>query len=211
MSTSVVIVETDVAGRDHIGETFDQGQEGGGSQLDLARRRVRGAVHGDAQRVGDAPEGRDAETGQRAVGDLVLRPGANDHAVPPVERDEAGQPSAQLGPARRSGRNGAERGRQLRRFIGTPRGEGAEQVLLVGEVEVEGAVGDTRDPHDVVHPGGLITHLGQSGHGRLEQLRASGLALAAQGAVGPARGARGGGARAAYGHVYSGTGECLTA
>ena len=48
--------------------------------------------------------------------------------------------------------------------------QGLEQVFLVGEVQVEGSVGDLRAAHDVVHPDGLETALVELGEASLQQV-----------------------------------------
>ncbi len=60
-------------------------------------------------------------------------------------------------------------------------GEGPYQVLLVREVEVEGAVRRVGDVDDVLDPGAVVAPLVDRFHGRVEQPTHGLLALAAQG------------------------------
>ena len=66
------------------------------------------------------------------------------------------------------------------RLVGRLGHQGAQQVLLVGEVQVEGAVRGLGDIDDVVDPGGVVAPLVERHHGGVEQLAHGAAALASQ-------------------------------
>ncbi len=97
------------------------------------------------------------------------------------------------------GRERAQRVVEVLRLAGRLRHQGPEEVFLVGEVQVEGAVRRLGDLHHVVDPGGVVAPLVEGDHGRIEQLAHGAPALAAEdplagrgtdgvGVAGPARG-----------------------
>ena len=77
----------------------------------------------------------------------------------------------------------AERVVELLRLGGRLGHQRPQQVLLVGEVQVEGAVRGLGDLDDVVDPGGVVAPLVEGDHGRVEQLAHGAPALAAQDAL----------------------------
>ena len=156
--------------------------------------------HRGAERAGDPTERLRAQTGQRPVGDLVLGPGTYHDAIPPVERDEPGQPGSEHGSTLGSGGYRAERRGEFSRFVGALRSECAKEVFLVGEIQIEGPVGDARDPHDIVHPGRVVALLGERGHRGGKQARTRGLALTAKRAICSTASAPWISARSACGH-----------
>src|SRR5918993_3283935 len=179
-----VVVDVEVARGDEVGEALDHGQ-----QRRCGHLRVR-AVRGAALRqplhegAGDVGEGAPAEATQRPVDGLVLHPRPDHRPVAPVGGEEAGQPRAELLEALRPGADGTELRRQRRHLLGALDGEGAEQVLLVGEVEVEGAVRRARPAHDVVHAGGVVALVREDDGGRVEEALAGAPALGAEHAAG---------------------------
>ena len=94
-----------------------------------------------------------AEPVDLAVVDLVLHPGPDHRPVAPVGREEAAEEAAQLGRApRRRARSAPMPSASASISLRALDRERAQQVFLVGEVEVEGAVRRARGAHDVVDP-----------------------------------------------------------
>ena len=91
-----------------------------------------------------------AESSELVAADLGLRPGPDDRSVALVEIDEPGDPRAQRCFAGPTGLERAERLGQRLHLVGDLRGQCAEKLLFVGEVQVEGSVRGLRELHDVV-------------------------------------------------------------
>ena len=115
--------------------------------------------------VGDAPERDGAQLGQLAVEHLVLGPGPDHHAVAAVEArgTRPATRAARRGPRAPAGTSPSDAA-SAGRLVGALLGQRPEQVLHVGEVEVEGAMRDAGQAHHVVDPGGVVAVLGQRRH-----------------------------------------------
>ena len=86
-----------------------------------------------------------------------------------VELDELGDPLLEAGASRRSGTERTERFGQRLHVLGDLRRKRAEQLLLVGEVEIEGAVRGLGQLHDVIDPGRVVALGGEDGRARVEK------------------------------------------
>ena len=142
------------------------------------------------QALDDLLEGVQAEPDELAIDDLLLHPSADDRAVAAIGGDELREPRPQLRLAGLVGRDRTERLGQRLHLLGALASERAEQVLLVGEVEIEGAVRQLRHPDDVVDAGRVVAPLGQHLEPGVEQLRHRAAALRAQLAVARRRAGR---------------------
>ena len=110
-----------------------------------------------------------ADAAELAVDDLGLGPRADDRAVLLVQVRELVEPRAERDQAVAVGGELGEVGRELDHALRHVERQRAEEVLLVREVQVEGAVGRLRGLHDVVDAGGVQTALGEDGGAGVEQ------------------------------------------
>ena len=121
-------------------------------------------VHPPAERARDVGERAHSEPVHLAVADLVLHPRPDHDAVAAVRRDETLEEGAEL---RESLVGGVDRpdllGERLHLLRAVDR-QRPEQVFLVGEVEVEGAVRGPGGAHDVVDPALVVAALGEHPH-----------------------------------------------
>ena len=101
--------------------------------------------------------------------DVALHPGPEDRPVAPVRREELLEERAQLRVALGVGTDRPEPVGERVHLLRALGGERAEQVFLVGEVQIEGAVRRARGAHDVVDTRRVEAALGEHAHARVEQ------------------------------------------
>ena len=134
------------------------------------------------ERVGDPRERVTDRAAQFPVDGGQFGPDAEERRVPYPEVGVGLHPAAHVLPSRHAARTGqrAERVVDLLRIGGRLDHQGPQQVLFVGEVEVEGAVRRLGDLDDVVDPGGVVAAPVEGDHCGVEQLAHRAPALAAQ-------------------------------
>ena len=109
------------------------------------------------------------QAGEGGVGRVGVVPGLDDRLVALVEVVELPEPAAQRVAAGRSRSDLRELTGQLAHLQHDIVEQAPEHVLLGGEVEVEGSVGDAGHPADVIDTSGVIALLGEDRQRGIEQ------------------------------------------
>ena len=104
-----------------------------------------------------------------AVLDVAFHPRPDDRAVAAVGREELLEERPQLGVALGVGPDRPERVGERVHLLRALDRERAQQIFLVREVQVEGAVRRARGAHDVVDARGVEAALGEHAHAGVEQ------------------------------------------
>ena len=161
-------------------QTLDHGDRGHGRDLRIEVRAVVGFA--DAPDEGGDHGGQDllSHTPDVVALDLGLGPCPDHRAVVDVHVAEAAQPPAQLAVAGLVGADGAEGVRERGHLLGHVDQQRSEEILFVGEVEIEGAMRRASHLDDVVDARRVVAALLEHGHRRVEQLAHGLLALGAQ-------------------------------
>ncbi len=125
-------------------------------------------AHSAAEHGRNVGERVHAELSHLSIRHVALHPRADHRSVATVGREELRQKSAQLFRADPVGRDrpdvAGERVHLMRAFDC----ERAQQVLLVGEIQVEGAVRRPSRAHDVIDTGGMEPAFSEHAHAGVE-------------------------------------------
>jgi hypothetical protein len=126
---------------------------------------------------------------------LVLHPGADHGTVAAVCGHELGEECSQLAEALLVGCDRPDAVGELGEVVRAVDCQCAQQILFVGEVEVERPVRRSSGADDVVDPRGVVSAFGEDAHAGIEQLAHRAPPLGAQVALlcgGPRRPSTGG-------------------
>ncbi len=141
------------------------------------QRRDRRRVARRARVAHPAPEG-SRDVGERitpscvapAISDVAFHPRADHGPVATIRREEIGEKAAQLVGARGVGRDRTHAAGERVHLVRALDRERAQQLLLVGEVQIERAVRHPRRPDDVVDARRMEAAFREHAHARVEEL-----------------------------------------
>src|SRR5439155_12581788 len=128
-----------------------------------------GIEHPAAQGCGDLDESGSSLAFEGAIVDLAFHPYANHRSEAAIERYEPSDEVANDGVSGRTGVDRTDRTRKLAQLGGALGCQRVQQRLLVGEVQVEGAVGHRRAARDVVDPRRVVAAFGERTDAGVEQ------------------------------------------
>ena len=160
----LVVVEAEITGREGVAEPLDERHERGDRGRGVGRLVRTALVHPPAEHARDVGERAHSEPVHLTVADLVFHPRPDHDAVAAVRRDETLEEGAELREPLVGGVDRPDLLGQRVHLLRTVDRQRPEQVFLVGEVEIEGAVRGPGGAHDVVHPALVVAAFGEHPH-----------------------------------------------